>query len=45
VYHLAEYGVLTRKSSTEEAMRIRIGLLGLVLWIAGSPVIAQNLSP
>ena len=26
-------------------MRIRIGLLGLVLWIAGSPVLAQNLSP
>ena len=26
-------------------MRIRIGLLGLVLWMAGSPVIAQNLSP
>jgi hypothetical protein len=26
-------------------MRIRIGLLGLVLWIAGSAVLAQNLSP
>jgi len=26
-------------------MRIRIGLLWLVLWTAGSPVLAQNLSP
>src|SRR5580765_2596868 len=26
-------------------MRIRIGLLGLVLWIAASPALAQNLSP